>query len=204
MIAALARGLGGALCVLALAGCGQQPSASSLPPLNVTSPVASDTQGIGARTSPPADSSPRISIAKIDASSTLVPLGLNPDRTVEVPPVSRPEQAGVYANGPTPGDPGPAVILGHVNGGGRPGIFARLSELAPGDDVAVVRPDGRTATFRVYRKDTVAKDDFPTSAVYSDTTGAELRLITCGGDLDLATHSYRSNVLVFASLTDLR
>ncbi|MEJ2862561.1 class F sortase [Actinomycetospora flava] len=145
-----------------------------------------------------------MSIAKIAASSTLVPLGLNPDKTVEVPPVSRPEQAGVYINGPTPGDPGPAVVLGHVNGAGRPGVFARLAELRPGDEVDVTRLDGRTATFRVYRTDTVNKDDFPTSAVYSDTPGAELRLITCGGDLDRAANSYLSNVLVYAALTTLR
>src|SRR5215217_3837183 len=73
-----------------------------------------------------------VDIPKIGAHSTLVPLGLNPDNTVQVPPVSQPMQAGWYSYGPTPGEAGPAVILGHVDGNKNAGIFYRLKELSPG------------------------------------------------------------------------
>jgi hypothetical protein len=63
------------------------------------------------------------------------------------------------------------VVLGHVNGGGQAGIFHRLHELAAGDEV------------------------------YGDTTGPELRLITCGGVFDGNTHHYRDNVIVYAVLS---
>ena len=41
-------------------------------------------------------------------------LGLNADQTIQVPPVEQPMQAGWYDKAPTPGEIGPAVILGHT------------------------------------------------------------------------------------------
>jgi sortase (surface protein transpeptidase) len=93
------------------------------------------------------------------------------------------------------------VIAGHVNYNGVPGVFAHLRELRPGDDVKVTRADGTTATFRVYAADRYAKSAFPADKVYGNTEGSELRLITCGGELDQAAHSYRDNVVVSARLT---
>ncbi|HEY2205963.1 MAG TPA: class F sortase [Pseudonocardia sp.] len=143
----------------------------------------------------------RLEVDAIHATSSLVPLGLNPDKTVSVPPVSQPLQAGWYRFGPTPGAVGPAVILGHVNGNGQNGIFARLHELKPGDQVKVSRQDGKTALFTVTRLQQVPKNTFPTREVYGDTKDSELRLITCGGGFDRAKRSYVDNILVFATLT---
>ena len=42
------------------------------------------------------------------------------------------------------------------------------------------------------------KDNFPTLQVYGNTTGPELRLITCGGEFDAAQGSYRNNTVVYA------
>ncbi|WP_181771683.1 class F sortase [Amycolatopsis pittospori] len=141
-----------------------------------------------------------IDVPKIGAKSTLVPLGLNADNTVEVPPVTQPMQAGWYVNGPTPGEVGPSVILGHVDGNKQQGIFFRLKELAPGDKVSVARKDGTTAEFAVTKVERVPKDKFPTDAVYGDTTEPELRLITCGGVFDKVAHNYLDNIIVFARL----
>lgn len=142
-----------------------------------------------------------VRIPRIGVISSLVPLGLNADETVEVPPVEQPMQAGWYRFARTPGEAGPAVLLGHVDGKRQPGIFFRLKELVAGDEVEVSRKDGTTARFRVRRTEQVAKDSFPTEAVYGDTADAELRLITCGGSFDQAAHSYRDNVIVHATLT---
>lgn len=140
-----------------------------------------------------------VEIPKIAAASTLVPLGLNPDRTVRVPPVEQPMQAGWYSDGPRPGEVGPSVILGHVDGGGLPGIFHRLRELAEGDEILVSRVDGSTVTFVVRKVEQVAKSEFPTDRVYGDTDEVELRLITCGGQFDAAARSYRDNIIVYAT-----
>ncbi|RSM54237.1 class F sortase [Amycolatopsis sp. WAC 01376] len=141
-----------------------------------------------------------IDVPKIEAKSSLVPLGLNADNTVEVPPITRPMQAGWYVHGPTPGEVGPSVILGHVDGNKQKGIFFRLKELAPGDKVSIARKDGKTAEFAVTKVERVAKDKFPTDAVYGDTTEPELRLITCGGVFDKASNNYLDNIIVFARL----
>lgn len=143
-------------------------------------------------------------IDAIDASSSLVGLGLNPDETIEVPPVTEPMQAGWYSYGPTPGELGPAVILGHVNGDGRDGIFARLHEIAAGDEITVTREDGITAVFTVTEVTQIPKPEFPTDAVYGDTDAAELRLITCGGEFDDDRDSYRDNIITYATLSDVR
>ncbi|MDS0135210.1 MULTISPECIES: class F sortase [unclassified Amycolatopsis] len=141
-----------------------------------------------------------IDIPKIGAHSSLVPLGLNPDNTVEVPPVTTPLQAGWYTYAPTPGEVGPAVVLGHVDGNHQKGIFFRLKELAAGDRVSIARKDGTTAVFEVTKVHQVPKKDFEAEGVYDDTAGPELRLITCGGVFDRSAHNYVDNIVVYARL----
>ena len=175
-----------------LTGCSAAPG--SPPPRTTTS--KHDTPTASAAAVDPAE----VSIAKIGATSTLVALGLNDDQTVQVPPVEQPMQAGWFTGAPRPGQVGPAVILGHVNGGGHAGIFSRLHELAEGDQVRVKRVDGTTLTFTVTKVDQVPKDGFPTDEVYGDTAYPELRLITCGGTFDSSAHSYEDNIIVYAKL----
>ena len=140
-----------------------------------------------------------VDIKKIGATSTLEPMGLNEDRTIQTPPLDKVEQAGWYSLGPAPGDVGPAVVMGHINGNGKKGIFARLAEPKAGDKVTITR-DGKPLSFTITRVDTVPKDRFPTAQVYSDTQRPEIRLITCGGDLDRAARSYLSNVVAYGTL----
>lgn len=146
----------------------------------------------------------RVAIPSLAITSTLIPLGLAPDNSLAVPPLSTPMQASWWDGSPTPGEIGPAVILGHINGGGKPGVFLNLDKVQVGSQVLVDRQDGQTAVFTVSHVDTVPKDEFPSQVVYGNTPGSELRLITCGGDLDRAAHHYLSNVIVFANLTGVR
>jgi sortase (surface protein transpeptidase) len=175
-----------------VAGCGVSAGGSQ-PATGPSGTTTSATQA-PAGIAEPAE----LSIPTIGATSTLVGLGLNSDNTVQVPPVATPMQAGWFTGGPRPGEPGPAVILGHVNGNGKPGIFGRLHELKAGDEVKISRSDGTTATFTVRKVDEVAKSSFPTDAVYGDTPGPELRLITCGGSFDHTAHSYKDSIIVYA------
>jgi hypothetical protein len=142
----------------------------------------------------------QVQIPAISASSTLTRVDLNADRTLQVPPVEQPEQAAWFGRSALPGQAGmPTIVVGHVNGAGRPGVFARLHDLAEGDDILVGRADGTTATFRVYRVDAFDKDAFPTDAVYQATDTPELRAITCGGQFEGGAHGYADNIVVFAS-----
>jgi sortase (surface protein transpeptidase) len=128
----------------------------------------------------------------------LVRLGRRPDGSIEVP--SAWDTAGWYDQGPRPGQPGPAVLLGHVDSKTGPAVFYRLRELRPGEIVRVGLTDGRTLVFRVQRTERYPKDKFPTEAVYFPTLDRGLRLITCGGDFDYAKGSYVDNIVVYATL----
>ncbi|GAA2807110.1 class F sortase [Saccharopolyspora taberi] len=156
--------------------------------------------GVQAASAMPESKPVAVDIPAIGAQSSLVELGLGRNKELQVPPVSQPKQAGWYRGGPTPGEAGPAVIAGHVDGGGQKGIFNRLHELRPGDVVDVQREDGSTARFGVQQVVQVPKSAFPTREVYGSTPDAQLRLITCGGSFDSKAHSYRDNVIVFANL----
>ncbi|MEV4389067.1 class F sortase, partial [Micromonospora sp. NPDC049580] len=137
----------------------------------------------------------RVRVPRIGVDSALTVLGL--DRAGVLVPPTEFDTAGWYGGGPAPGDTGPAVLAGHLDSRSGPAVFARLDELRPGDRVQVWR-GGRWLSFRVTGSLRTRKDRFPTAAVYGPTPGAELRLVTCGGDFDRRRGHYRDNVVVFA------
>jgi len=180
-------GLALALSVsLALAGCASAPDA----------PIGQDVAPPGH--SAPSNAPTGIELPTLAAHSSLITVGLNQDGTIEVPPLDKPEQAAYFAYGPAPGQVGPALVVAHVNGGGRPGFFSRLRALKVGDPVLVDVPNGPPVAFRVTSTRLVAKDAFPWAEATAPTPDPELVLLTCGGKLDTKIHSYESNVEVRA------
>jgi Sortase domain len=150
----------------------------------------------------PAASLPaRLRIPAIGLAVPLSTLGLNPDRTVEVPTDFR--QAGWFRLGPAPGQPGSAVILGHVDSYRGPAVFYQLGALRAGDRIEVTRADGALATFRVRAVSSYLKRDFPARQVYGSHGGRSLQLVTCGGAFDRAARSYLSNIVVYSELVSI-
>lgn len=142
-----------------------------------------------------------IDIPAIGVQSTrFVPLRIQRDGTLSVPQTA--QEVGLYDDGPTPGQLGPAVLAAHVDTpDGVPGIFAKLREVKTGDLVKISRQDGTRLTFTVDGVAAFQKTQFPTHQVYdSDFTHAEIRLVTCGGPTD-NRNEYRDNVVVFGHLT---
>ncbi|HSP37156.1 MAG TPA: class F sortase [Frankiaceae bacterium] len=140
----------------------------------------------------------RVQIPAIGVDSGLMGLGRRPDGTMQVPPTGFP--AGGYTLAPTPGELGPAVVAGHVDWDGAPGVFSNLHKVKAGDIVGITRADRTTAIFRVSRVQEFPKAEFPTSSVYGNLDYAGLRLITCGGSFDRQAHSYRDNIVAYAEL----
>lgn len=138
----------------------------------------------------------RLRIPALKVSTSLEPLGLAKDGTIAVP--KRTDIAGWYADGPRPGQSGPAVVLGHVDSREGPGVFIDLVTIKAGALIKVDRADHTSVTFRVTRISRVPKTKFPTDLVYAPTLDPALRLVTCGGGFDTARRSYRDNVIVFA------
>lgn len=184
------------------------PEHSVPPPARLagTTPIGSPVLG-SAGAAPVGPVMPRsvpvsIRIPAIGVDSSLLQLGLNADGSVQVPPLDAvPSRAGWYRYSPTPGQVGPAVILGHVDSAAHgPAIFYRLGALRPGDRVVIRRADGSTAIFRVDRAVRYPKTNFPTDEVYGNIDHAGLRLITCGGSFDFSSRQYRDDIVVYASL----
>jgi sortase (surface protein transpeptidase) len=140
----------------------------------------------------------RLYIPAIDVTTRLVRLGLTSSGALQVP--SSTAVAGWYTGSPRPGEPGGAVIAGHIDSYQGPGIFYDLRLLHPGERVYVRRADGTLAEFRITSVRSYLKSRFPTRAVYGPTPDAQLRLVTCGGTFDPATGHYLSNTIVYASL----
>jgi Sortase domain len=150
-----------------------------------------------ARTYPTVAPPVRLRIPALHVSSSLLRLGKAKGGTIEVP--KRTDIAGWYKDGPRPGQPGPAVIVGHVDSAATgPGVFFNLYRLKRGTAILVDRADGSTTTFRVTEVSRVPKTQFPTDLVYTPTLQPTLRLVTCGGSFDRAKGSYRDNVIVYA------
>jgi sortase (surface protein transpeptidase) len=138
----------------------------------------------------------RIVIPAMDVAAPLIPLGLNPDRTLQVP--NSFSEAGWFTGGPEPGEPGPAVIVGHVDSVDGPGVFYHLRALRRGDEIKVVLRNGWTIRYLVSSHLAAPKNDFPTKLVYAHTEKPTLRLITCDGQFDTSTGHYVDNYIVFA------
>lgn len=137
-------------------------------------------------------------IPAIDVSVSVSALGLNPDQTVEVPTDF--QEPGWYQLGTSPGELGSAVILGHVDSYRGPAVFYRLRSLRAGDTVEVDLTDGTVARFLVTAVETYPKEQFPAEQVYGSPGHSALQLVTCGGEFDTHTRSYRSNVVAYTSL----
>jgi hypothetical protein len=165
-------------------------------------PTSAAVPSVAASPGLPRSEPVRLDIPAIHVSTPLMTLGLNPDGTMAVPPVRHDAPAGWYRYLATPGEVGPAVIVGHVDTArDGPAVFYRLAELRPGDTITVRRLDGRTAVFTVDQVAQYPKSAFPAQTVYGAVDRPVLRLVTCGGTFDRVHRTYRGNVVVFASLT---
>jgi len=139
-----------------------------------------------------------LNIPAIGVSVSLSALGLNPTGTVQVP--TDYQQPGWYDLGPSPGQLGSSVILGHVDNLQGPAIFFHLRTLKAGDDVVVTLADGVVTTFVVKSVVSYLKTGFPAEEVYGTHGNDALQLVTCGGTFDTATGHYLSNVVVYSTL----
>ncbi|MDP9297930.1 MAG: class F sortase [Actinomycetota bacterium] len=193
--------VGAALLIGSLVGWQRGPALAQPPP-----PASTDRMGHGAsrstvtpsnRVATRAGGSPdRVIIPAIGVSAPIVDLALNPDGTLEVPPGFL--EAGWYTGSSVPGEPGPAVIVGHVDSRSGPAVFYRLRELTAGATVAVRVSGEGLRPFVVTGVAEYPKSAFPTEAVYGPTSRPTLRLITCGGRFDFSTGHCVDNVVVFA------
>ncbi|MEU9159530.1 class F sortase [Streptomyces sp. NPDC048424] len=197
--------LAAVLLAAALTGCGTAASTAPAPGAAAASAAPPSVSPTTAPAAPvaaaplPASKPVRVRIpaAGVDASPLLA-LGLAADGTVEVPSVADGDKIGWYTKGVTPGETGPAVLIGHFDTARGPAVLKDVARVRVGEEITVSRADGSTAVFRVRELEQVDKKAFPTAKVYGDTTRPELRVITCGGEI---TDGHRpDNIILYADL----
>lgn len=142
-----------------------------------------------------------VRIPRLGVVAPVLPVGLNPDGTLGIPPASRTDHVGWYQAGPAPGEEGNAVVVGHLAPVDfLPAVFRDLPTLIAGDAVQVVRADGTVLTFLIGEVRTYPKSAFPSELVYGPTDRPGLRLVTCGGRFNELTAGYPDHVIAFADL----
>ncbi|WP_307873237.1 class F sortase [Paractinoplanes ovalisporus] len=146
----------------------------------------------------------RLSIPAINVQAPILEVGLASDGSVGVPPLKRHNEAGWFDGGPTPGQFGPALIVGHADTRTGPSVFKQLPKLKPGQRIEVTRADNSVAVFEVNSVEHFDKGKLPVQRVYSDYTRPSLRLMTCGGRWVGGSTGYSDNIIVFASLVSTR
>lgn len=160
---------------------------------------ANDSSELSALTEPPYPERLIIDVLGIDAP--VGAYGVDSNGQMEVP--DNVTEVGWYRHGPSPGEPGSAVLAAHVDlrGPGR-GLFYDLADLEEGDEVSVRLSDGTTVEFRVAARSIYLKDELPLDAIFSREGDPVLTLITCGGGFSSSTGHYDSNVVVYATPSD--
>jgi Sortase domain len=143
----------------------------------------------------------QVAIPAIGVRAHVVGVGRAADGSVDTPSLNTPDQTGWYRLGPTPGERGTAVIVGHVDTASQPAVFAKLAGLKPGKVIEVTREDRRVAAFAVTSVERFPKTAFPAGRVFAAGDASQLVLVTCGGAWVGGTEGYADNVLVFATLT---
>jgi sortase (surface protein transpeptidase) len=121
-------------------------------------------------------------------------VGVTEDLEFAVP--EDPGLVGRWDGGARPGDGrGTVALAGHVTWRGVDGLLRRLDELAPGDEVWLLAPDGTGAVYVAQSVDLHSKQALPWQDMFRYDVAERLLLITCGGSVDPVTGIHDSNVV---------
>ena len=126
----------------------------------------------------PAASPARLQIAKLAID---VPfgdeVGVLPSGEMALPNQST--EVSLYTHAHTPGEIGPAIVVGNSVTETGPGVFSALHTLDTGDMISVTRDDGVEALFVVTDLKRNVSEHFPVADVYGEVPHAGIRLLTC-------------------------
>jgi LPXTG-site transpeptidase (sortase) family protein len=141
----------------------------------------------------------RLIIPTIGVDAQVIAVGVDKDGNMAV--TNESYNVGWYNRGPAPGDPGDAVIDGHLDWyDTSQAVFFNLSKVHVGDDIQVQRLDGTLRHFKVTKVQTVAYNA-KVPGLFQSGGAPRLSLITCGGQWSRALNQYLNRVIVDATLS---
>ena len=166
------------------------------PPTDVVSPP-DETSVPGEEASPPPGVPPvTLAIPKLGVEAKVVGVTQEEDGVMASP--ENPDEVAWYSLGPGMGVGGNAVFAGHIDWGGIPRVFGRLSALEPGDVVLVVDAAGNGYQYAVESSRWVRAEGAPVEEIFAQTSAPTITLITCGGEYRAATREYLDRLIVHA------
>lgn len=196
----LAAGFIGTLLSVSLSsGMRAMASNDAGPAIATTTPVAVAHSSTSATA---ANQPARLIIPAIGVRATVQSVGLSKtgNGTIGIP--SNFTDAAWYNGSPIPGDPGTAIIDGHLDGRYvQKGVFYDLGKLTLGDSIYVEDRAGVRQRFIVTGRQQLASNA-DTSMLFANTSVRQLALITCAGDWLADKHQYSDRIVVFATLAN--
>jgi sortase (surface protein transpeptidase) len=161
-------------------------------------------------TVPPFSQPTHISIPSLGLDAAILPVGTDRYGAMEAPGAGHPASDPIWSStfwwklGAKPGQPGNAVLAGHVDRiDGGYGPFWNLGLIQPGDQITITEQDGQVYTFQVTQASAFpvadgGPNDPLIQRVFGPATTANLNLITCYGDW-IGTE-FNKRLVVFSTL----
>ncbi|SRR5579885_3327545 len=151
-----------------------------------------------------------VRIPSLGMNAPIIPVGETSDGAMEAPGAGHPASDPIWATtfwwkqGPAPGQPGNAVLAGHVDrSDGSHAVFWNLSRIHAGDHIIITNQSGQTLTFQVTDVEAFASANGSPGAqalqrVFGPASTANLNLITCYGTW-IGT-GYNKRLVAFSTL----
>jgi len=169
---------------------------ASLSPLLPTTPVPPAPAVSPALAPGEAEQPNRLVIPKLAVDAPVEKVGVDSEGNIGIP--SDPNDVAWYGLGPRPGDPGNAVIDGHLDWTSGPAVFSHLQQLQINDQMVVVRRDGTRLNFVVTRRRVFGASQRPPADMWAARGPSRISLITCTGPWDAGHHQYQERLVVDA------
>ena len=161
-----------------------------------------EVNGARAQHSPPKPVLPvgaigRLTIAAIAVDAVARPVGLNSSGAMDTTPNIW--DVGVFDQSVMPGEPGGALIEGHLDWTTGPAVFWDLHKLGNGVEIDYTSAAGTTSRFAVSKVRNVPYNSHIPEDVSTRTGTPMITLITCSGAWISSAHSYSTRLLLTAT-----
>ena len=137
----------------------------------------------------------RIEVPSVGINAHIIPIDFNQDGSLETPRDA--VSVGWYTISAWPGEAGNVLLGGHLNWGGRIGVFDRLDELAAGDVIYLTTPDG-VFQYHVERAELLPWNSPFTGLLNRGSDDSMLTLFTCSGTFDRSRGEYDHRLVIRA------
>lgn len=107
---------------------------------------------------------------------------------------------GWYDGSVIPGEEGTALLIGHVFGTTKSGVFGRIHNVQLGDGIRIERGDGQVIDYTVQEIEHISREEFTLEQALKPIEGSKssLHLLTHSGRYDVRTNKYEKRILIRA------